>query len=112
MKYLYLFLFLILGYNTNAQVSDSLINERSKRMSKMMFDSLQLNDDEYGKIQSINYNILKTKATLMQSEGDRIMIQKDIQRVENGRDSLYQKVLPIEKFNTYRRLKEYFLSNS
>lgn len=93
-----------------AQFSDSTLMLRSIRISNMFRDSLRLTVQEYNRINQINFQILKQKTTIMQDTANRLQTGRNIQRVENTRDSLYQIVLPAEKFLLYRQLKPVLLS--
>jgi hypothetical protein len=87
------------------QQQDSLFMARSKKISDRLNDSLKLNKNEYARILTINQSIMEQKAKLMQSTGERSQIARQIQLVENSRDSLYQLALPPNKFERYRQLK-------
>jgi hypothetical protein len=100
-------LFSILAIAQNNE--DSLIMRQSKIMSKRMEDSLGLSAPEYSKLVSINYEILKRKTTLMRSSGNRIETGRQVQIIENTRDSLYSAVLPAVKFERYIKLKPFLL---
>ena len=87
------------------QQQDSIIIARSKKITDRMNDSLRLNMNEYNKLLTINQSILEQKSKLMKSTGERSQISRQIQMVENSRDSLYQLVLPPKKYERYRQLK-------
>jgi uncharacterized protein Yka (UPF0111/DUF47 family) len=93
-----------------SQAPDSLIQARSTRMSDLFRDSLQLNNDEYINVKRINYQLLRTKTTIMLSDTTQSAIQRQVQKVENSRDSLYRGVLSPDKYSNYLRLKFILLS--
>jgi hypothetical protein len=107
----FLTVLLFVSNQLEAQSHDSLWIARSIKLTTLMKDSLSLSDIEKQQIGKVNYSILKDMAIYMKSNADRSVIQKEIQRIENSRDSLYQSILSDEKFLKYLRIKYWLLSN-
>ena len=93
------------GYSQAQQAPDSVLRKRADAAAMRMRDSLALNNAEFTRIQVVNFQLIKQKTTQMNRAESHEVKRQKIQRIENTRDSLYQKILPASKYERYLRLK-------
>lgn len=74
-------------------------------------DSLQLSYNEQIALKAININLFIQKQAARVANTNQSLLQKAVQQIENHRDSLYQLVLPPDKFVLYKTKKTSLLSN-
>lgn len=97
----------ILGQSTG----DSLLVLQSRRLSNLLKDSLSLSTEEAEQLFTISLTLSQQKKAAFQLQ-DRALIGKQLQVIENSRDSLYQQVLRPELFELYKRKKVQLLNKS
>lgn len=78
-------------------------------ISQKMKDTLNLSEAKEHEIYSINLDLHYKKAR-MRELYIADTLSNHIQRIENMRDSLYQKVLPAEKYTLYLQKKPRLIS--
>jgi hypothetical protein len=109
MKYLLITMFFIVArFQGHAQSPAEIV---AGRILQKMTDTLSLNNDEVGKIDSLNKLIFDRKTLVRQQFTDRDSLRVYIQRVERSRDTLYQQVLPEPKYLLYKEKKATLISN-
>ena len=87
---------------THAQSPSEVV---ASRILQKMKDTLNLTSREAKNIDSINKLLFERKSIARKKVFEPVELQKAIQQVENTRDSLYQLVLPTQKFIIYRKKK-------
>lgn len=110
-----LFLMLVfIGLKSTAQSNNQIDNgERlAKKMAQRMKDSLNLTGNQMNQLVRINLSIHNQKKHVMQSGIGRDSIRKQLQMIENTRDSLYREIIPAEKYNNYRSKKKGLINNN
>jgi hypothetical protein len=81
------------------------------RIAKKMKDTLDLTGNQRNQIYTININLHQQKIIARnQHPGNDSLTTVAVQAVENKRDSLYQGVLPLIKYNLYRQKKRNLLN--
>ena len=108
MKYIILIVLLLsldVGYSQQT-------NAVSTKIADKMKDSLMLTASQRQQIYSVNVQLHEQKMVIRSQyigvDSLRIMIQ----RVENQRDSLYQQILPTEKYLLYKEKKKNLVNNN
>ena len=110
MKVLMSFLLVVCAYGVKGQTADS-ADLLAEKIANRMRDSLGLTVSIRDSIFVINKQINSEKKEKMTSSGDYETVRKQIQQIENKRDSLYQAVLPTEKFLLYKQKKALLIRN-
>ena len=101
-KVLFILFFLVVGINANAQTHPETI---AMVIANRMKDSLNLTELQGHHIYRINMQLHQKKTQMRHLHKGKDSLGKMIQRVENTRDSLYQKVLPEGVFLEYKSKK-------
>jgi hypothetical protein len=100
---------LFVGLDAAAQTNSA--EQLAQRQALRMKDSLDLDTSLHQKILNINRWLYQQKLWVRQQTTNADSLAKAIQRVENKRDSLYQAVLPDNKFSLYKQRKPTLISN-
>lgn len=77
----------------------------SIQIAKRMKDTLGLSDLQYRSIYQANLNLLNQKTAVRQLHTKMDSLRVYIQRIENGRDLLYQPVLTPGQYLAYKQKK-------
>lgn len=97
---------------TGALAVQSQSSEIASRILHKMRDSLLLNVTETNKVDSVNQVLHAQKMGVRQQHSHIDSLTKYTQRVERTRDSLYQIILPENKYFLYREKKRNLISNN
>ncbi len=109
MRKLFMFLFVI-GIATNSH-AQTMAEEIAGRIAKKMKDSLSLTETQRQQVYDINIRLTSQKQAARAASTDREIVGKELQRIENTRDGLYQPILGEEKFGTYKMKKNNLVNN-
>jgi hypothetical protein len=90
-------------------VSDTLLESQAKNLSLIIKDSLALSTKETNAIYDINLQLAKQKKAAFELR-DRALVGRQLQLLENSRDSLYSTVLKKNVFEKYLKSKKNLLS--
>jgi len=82
------------------------------KMARRMGDSLNLSPVQTKNIYTANLFILQQKKIQWQQYTNVDSLTQHIQHIENARDSIYQGLLPADKFNLYKIKKNNLLNNN
>jgi hypothetical protein len=104
-----LLLVIMCGFSATAQSAGEAL---AGRVAQKMADSLALSAYQKTQIYQINMQLHSRKLVARQqySSGDSLIRQ--IQMIENTRDSLYRPVLTEEKYLLYKQKKAILISNN
>jgi len=112
MKALIILFFLLLtaASSKSQNVQDSLAYKIAERMK----DSLSLSDLQKAKLYIINMQLNKDKAATrnLSVNGDYNYMRKQMQAIENTRDSIYSQVLTNEQLRVYKQNKNKLVHNN
>jgi hypothetical protein len=99
---------------TNAQTDSAKLKlvELNNKMAKRVGDSLNLTLNAVDSIRIINKDLSEKKMTIWRTGLDSKTLQREIQAVENTRDSLYKAVLSQSLYFEYMRRKNEIISNN
>lgn len=113
MKKIFVFavLFLLAGVARaqNQNTPEALV---AHKMANKVADSLGLTNQQRAKIFAINMELAKQKAEARKMTTDRAIIQKELQKIENSRDSLYKQILTTEQHSSYLKKKRNVINNN
>lgn len=98
--------------NVHAQKQDTPEAQVAHKMADKMADSLGLTKQQRAKLFSINMEIARKKTEARKKSTDRTVVQKELQKIENSRDSLYKQVLTIEQHSSYLKRKRNVINNN
>jgi hypothetical protein len=111
MKKVILILSVLLAFQwSNAQTSPA--NEVAEKIAQKMKDTLALTDAQKGQIFDVNIQLHNQKMLARQHQLVADSLRRQVQRIENTRDSLYNLVLPQEKYLLYLQKKRNLVSNN
>lgn len=79
--------------------------EVAERSANKMKDSLNLNKEQHKSIYKINLDLNKQKVGVYRNNPPRDLLQKQIQQIENTRDTLYSQILSKSQFQLYKQKK-------
>ncbi len=100
----FLLAFFVLTFVARAQ--GSMAEKHAADISKAMKDSLKLSNKQQDDIYAINMQVHGSKLAARKLSLDRFIVSKDLQRIENSRDSLYSTVLNDKEFAEYKTKKK------
>lgn len=110
MKVLLIILVIICSYAVRGQEASS-ADLLAEKIANRMRDSLDLSGSVRDSIVTINKQINSAKKEKMVAGGVYDDIRKQIQQIENRRDSLYQVILSADKFLLYKQKKSMLIRN-
>lgn len=82
----------------------------SNKIADKMKDTLGLTQQQRNQVFAINMQLHQQKQAARQQYTNRDALQAAVQQIERARDSLYQAVLPNEKYLLYRQKKRTLIS--
>lgn len=100
----------LFGLFSSVTGAQSAAEQLADRIAQKMKDSLSLTDAQRQQIYTINMDITARKQAARAISNDRSHIGRQIQQIENSRDSLYKPVLGEEKFMLYKQKKTSLIS--
>ena len=86
--------------------------ELSRKIAKRMKDTLDLTADQQQAIFQVNMQLFNQKQAARQQYTNTDSLRSALQRIENSRDSLYNTLMPVEKYLMYRNRKRYLVTNN
>lgn len=95
-----------------AQKQDTPEAQVAHKIADKMADSLGLNKQQRAKLFAINMELARKKAEARKKSTDRAVVQKQLQLIENSRDSLYKQVLTVDQHNSYLKKKRNVINNN
>jgi len=101
---------LFFAINCGAQTT-SISAHYIDRITFRMKDSLDLSKEQMKKLFRINQKLEDEKSAIWKKYTDDNAIRKDLQAVENKRDSLYNTVFTKQQFILYKEKKMHLLNN-
>jgi len=106
--------FVIISLSVFAQSSNQQDDgERlARKIAKSMKDSLDLTGAQMNQLYDINFSIHNQKKQARLQYTNRDSVGRALQRIEGTRDSLYRVVIPMEKFDAYKRKKRNLVNNN
>lgn len=112
MKHVFILCVLIcVGAAVNAQQATP-AEALAQRIATKMRDSLQLSSAQKDQVYAINLQLHNQKMQVWQQHGGAdALLQQQLQRVENQRDSLYRPVLSDEQYRLYLHKKRALVNN-
>lgn len=93
----------------NAQTDASM--QIAIKIADRMRDSLALNASQRESLYTINMQLAAQKDAARQASTDRQIVGRQLQRIENTRDSLFRPVLGEEKYLLYKQKKKSLINN-
>jgi hypothetical protein len=113
-KYIIIAACVTFGLRTNAQTDSAKVKlaELNNKMAKRVGDSLNLTLNAVDSIRIINKGLAEKKVVIWRTGLDSKTLQREIQAVENMRDSLYKTVLSQSLYFEYMRRKNEIISNN
>lgn len=112
MRVIFIILFIVCSGFVNTTVAQARESVQKKILQKMR-DSLGLASLEVTRVGMINSALEEKKSAARLQYGTQAdSLQYHIQRIENTRDSLYQQVLPVNKYLLYKQKKAGLISNN
>jgi hypothetical protein len=105
-----LFIFL-LALKVNAQSSNQ-GTQLSTRIANKMKDSLQLSNSQRNQVFAVNMYIHNRKQIVRQMTTNTDSLRTKLQHIESGRDSMYQRILPVLKYQLYLQKKRNLISSN
>jgi hypothetical protein len=114
MKHIIIFTALIFGAMLSGQAQQTTSGEQlADRLAQRLKDSLQLTQSQKDQLYAVNMQLLyQKKGVWQQHQHNDSLIQVNLQRVENTRDTLYHPILTPEQYQLYRSKKRYLMRNN
>ena len=94
-----------------AKAQNNPATQLANKIAQKMTDSLGLTSQQKQSIVDINLNLHQQK-TLARQQHPGVSATTYIQKIENSRDSLYQQVLPADKFLLYQQKRNKLVNNN
>lgn len=88
---------------------DSILSVQAMNLAQTLKDSLHLSPKEMNDLYEINIQIAKQKKAVFKLQ-DRALVGRQLQLLENSRDSLYNSVLDKKAFEKYLKSKKNILA--
>lgn len=80
--------------------------EMAKRQTKMMKDSLQLDEKQMVKVEAINLEYAKKTTKVLESELERAEKMQEVQLINTNKDYEIKKCLTKEQAKRYQKMQE------
>ena len=84
----------------------------AEKIATRLQDSLQLTDAHKTQLYTVNMQLHTLKQQRRQQYASTDSLAFKVQKVENMRDSMYQAILPPDKYLLYREKKRVLLNNN
>jgi hypothetical protein len=84
----------------------------AQKIANRLKDSLQLTEVQKTQLYTVNMQLHTLKQQRRQQYAGTDSLAFKVQKVENMRDSMYQAILPPEKYLLYRQKKPVLLNNN
>ncbi len=105
MKKILLLFICFLFYAITANAQEKKPEKHAEKIADAMKDSLNLNKKQRDEIYTINMDLYNKKTIARKASTDRAIVGKELQRIENTRDSLYKKILAEKEYDLYKQEK-------
>ncbi len=105
-------MFLLLSITTILKAQSTPGEQLAGKIAQKLKDSLSLTTSEQEGVYAVNVQLHNRKMALRQQNLSADALRIQFQRVENTRDSLYQRVLSVDQFQQYRQKKKNLLNNN
>lgn len=99
-------------FATMAWAGDDAATVLAQKIAKRMQDTLQLTDAQKARVYEVNMWLNQQKMLVRQRYAQPDSARYYIQKNENSRDSLYQAILPAEKYLIYKDKKRNLVNNN
>jgi hypothetical protein len=107
------FLMVMLLSTTSIVKAQSTPGERlAGKIAQKLKDSLSLTTSQQEGVYAVNMQLLSRKMALRQQNLSADSLRIQFQRVENTRDSLYQREMTADQFQQYRQKKKNLVNNN
>lgn len=97
---------------TSLQAQTTPAEAVAQRIAQKMKDSLSLTESQRVQLYQLNLQLHERKQAARQQYGGSSVLASEVQKMENGRDSLYKAVLTEVQFQQYRQKKRNLISNN
>lgn len=108
---LILVVFLICCFSKSATAQNDHANLTANKIAQKMKDTLNLTAQQKNAIKNINMELHERKKKAREKSTDRVIVGRDLQKIENKRDSLFKTVLTTEQYILYMKKKRKLVSN-
>lgn len=108
-RLIFLAFILLSAQNSRAQSNAEIF---ANKIAEKMKDSLSLTETEQAQLYDINMLLHQQKNIAREQYAENDSLGIYIQRVENTRDSLYELILPSDKFILYQQKKTTLINNN
>lgn len=95
-----------------AKAQQSPAEALAQKLATRLKDSLQLTEAHKTQLYNVNMQLHTLKQQRRQEYAGTDSLAFKVQKVENMRDSMYQAILPPEKYLLYREKKRVLLNNN
>lgn len=106
------FSLVFLSIDLNAQSEAGIKASQSAHVADKMKDSLGLTAVQRDSVLNINVWLHEQKSVIWQRYTSKDSLRLHLQRIENSRDSLYQRILTAQQFELYRQKKVRLVSRN
>ncbi len=106
-----IFFFILILFCTNVHAQADHANQIADKIAQQMKDSLKLTGAQKNAIKDININLHELKKQARSKSTDRVIVGRELQRIENKRDSFYKTVLTEAQFDLYHTKKRNLVTN-
>lgn len=109
-QHLFLFLFLLLGFATQAQSKDdfkqSTPEQRAKAQTEYLKTNLQLDDQQTQKIAEINLKYAQKMEPVIKGSGGKLSKMKTAKNINAQKEAEYKQVFTSDQYKKYAELKD------
>ncbi len=111
MKKIVVFILLLLAAcNINAQQQNTPAEKLAHHIANKMADSLNLTNQQRQNIFTANMDLHQQKMQARSKSQDRIIVGKELQRIEGTRNSYYKNILTETEYNLYFQKRQVFIT--
>jgi hypothetical protein len=101
-----------IGFKLCAQEDNTPAAQLAHKIANKMRDSLNLTNQQTAKIFTINMDLHRKKSQVMHQSQSRDITARQLQTIENTRDSSYSRVLSTDQFSLYLKKKRFIVNNN
>ncbi len=84
----------------------------ANKIADKMNDSLTLSQSQRAQVFAVSIQLHNEKTTVRYQFTDRIVVGKELQRIENARDSLFKSILSDQQYILYKQKKRSLVNNN
>ncbi|HEV8286376.1 MAG TPA: hypothetical protein VGQ09_18840 [Chitinophagaceae bacterium] len=111
-KIIVILLFVFAINHLKAQEQNTSAAKLAHHIADKMKDTLGLDNQQRAKIFQVNIDLYKQKTMARGSSQDRVVVGRDLQRIEGTRDSLYRVILTATQYELYLQKKRHLITNN